>query len=57
METVLVNKDTLQKLLDYIEPDEYRNFEECQSMGWSKKELENHAFSLIQELQDCINSQ
>ena len=57
MNTVLVNKETLQKLLDYIGPEESKDFEECQSMEWSESELKNHAFSLVQELQDCINAQ
>jgi hypothetical protein len=57
MDNVLVNKETLQKLLDYMSESEARDFEECQAMKWSESELSNHAFALIQELQDCINTQ
>jgi hypothetical protein len=57
METVLVNKETLQKLLDYIGPDEARDYEECSANEWSQAELANHAYALITELQDCINTQ
>jgi hypothetical protein len=57
MNTVLVNKNTLQKLLDYIAEDEIRDYEECLAMEWPLKELENHAYSLIRELQNSINAQ
>ena len=57
MNTVLVNKETLKKLLDYIAEDEARDYEECQAMEWSESELSRHAYALIQELQDCINAQ
>jgi hypothetical protein len=57
MTTATVNRDTLQKLLDYVSEEEARDFEECQSMGWTTEELEHHAHKLIQELQDCINDQ
>jgi len=57
MNTATVNRDTLQKLLDYISADEARDFEECEAMGWTAEELDNHAHALIQELQDCINAQ
>ena len=57
MDTVLVDKNTLQKLLDYVAYDESMNFEECIGMGYDEKQLENHAYSLIKQLQDSINSQ
>jgi hypothetical protein len=57
MTTISVNKETLQKLLDYIEPNESKDFEECIASEWSEAELEHHAFNLIRELQDSINSQ
>lgn len=57
MTTATVNRETLQKLLDYISADEARSFEECQATGCTAEELENHAHNLIQELQDCINAQ
>lgn len=57
METVLVNKETLQKLLDFIGPEESKDFEKCFLSDWPEHELEQHAFKLIQELQDCINTQ
>jgi hypothetical protein len=57
METVTVNKETLQKLLDYISESEARDFEECAAMEWTKEELNNHIYSLIVELQDSINAQ
>lgn len=57
MTTATVNRDTLQKLLDYMSEDEARDFEECQAMDWPPEELKNHAHALIQELQDCLNAQ
>jgi hypothetical protein len=57
METVIVNKETLQKLLDYMSEDEARDYEECLGMEWSEDELKNHSYALIQELQDSINAQ
>ena len=57
MDNVLVNKETLPKLLDYMSESEARDYEECKAMDWEDSELSNHAFSLIQELQDCINAQ
>lgn len=57
METVTVNKQTLQKLLDYISESESRDYEECAAMEWSEAELENHAYALILEIQSSINSQ
>jgi hypothetical protein len=57
MNTVLVNKETLQKLIDYIAEDEARDYEECIGMEWSESELKNHAYALIMEIQDFINAQ
>lgn len=57
MNTVLVDKSILQQLLDYVEPEEFRNFEECVAMDWSEEQLNNHAYALIKLLQDSINSQ
>lgn len=57
METVTVNKETLQKLLDYIGPDESRDYQECAEMEWTDEQLENHAYALILELQELINNQ
>jgi len=55
MQTVTVSKETLQKLLDYIGPDEAKNFEEC--MGeLSAEALENHAHVLVKKLQACIDA-
>lgn len=56
METVTVNKETLQKLLDYMEKDEAKNYEEC-AEELTDTELANHAYSFIMELQNCINNQ
>lgn len=56
MQTVLVNKETLQKLLDYIGPSESDDYEECASSDWSEEQLSNHAYALIIELQETINN-
>ena len=37
--------------------DEARDFEECIGMQWSESELRNHAYALIEELDNAINSQ
>lgn len=55
--TVLVNKETLQKLLDYIGPSESDDYEECVANDWSEEQLSNHAYALIIELQESINNQ
>ena len=57
MDTVTVNKATLQKLIDYMIDDEIRDYEECLDMEWPTKELENHAYSLIKELQKSIDGE
>jgi hypothetical protein len=57
MDTVIVNKATLQKLIDYMIDDELRDYEECLDMEWPKKELENHAYALIKELQKSIDGE
>jgi hypothetical protein len=56
METVTVNKETLQKLLDYVSESEALDYDECVAMEWSELELEKHAYSLIMELQNIINA-
>jgi hypothetical protein len=57
MDTVIVNKATLQKLIDYMIDDELRNYEECLDMEWPTKTLENHAYFLIKDLQKSINGE
>jgi hypothetical protein len=57
MDTVIVNKATLQKLIDYMIDDELRNYEECLDMEWPTKTLENHAYFLIKNLQKSINGE
>lgn len=57
MTPATVNRDTLQKLLNYMSDDEARDFEECKSMDWTPEELQNHAHTLIQELQNCLDAQ
>ena len=44
MSTVSVNRETLQKLLDYVAPEELRHYEESE-------EPEGHVYELILELQ------
>lgn len=56
METVTVNKETLQKLLNYIGPEEHADFEECLLNDWGHEELQHHAYTLIQKLQACIDA-
>ena len=51
MTTATVNRETLQKLIDYMWQDESKDFEECQANEWTEEELENHVFSLLVELQ------
>lgn len=57
MTTTTVNTDTLQKLLDYIGEDESRDYAECAASDWTPEQLENHAYTLIMELQNAINDQ
>ena len=57
MKTVLVNKDTLQKLLNYIADDEAHDYEECVANEWTDADLQNHAYALIMELQNSINGE
>jgi len=57
MDNVLVPKEVLQKLLYYVWDAEEHDYAECESSGMSKEGLEAHAYSLIKQLQDCINDQ
>ena len=57
MSTVLIPKETLVKILQYLWVDEQDDFEECVFMDWSKEDLENHIFSFIKQLQDCVDDQ
>jgi hypothetical protein len=57
VDNVLVPKEVLQKLLYYVWDDEEEDYKECVSEDWSEKDLEAHAYSLIKQLQDCINDQ
>lgn len=56
MQTATVNKETLQKLLDYVSESEARDYEECAAMEWSESELGNHVYTLVQKLQACIDA-
>lgn len=57
MTTTTVNTETLQRLLDYIGPDEARDYAECAASDWTDEQLSHHAYALIMELQDLINNQ
>jgi hypothetical protein len=54
MNTVTVNQETLQKLLDYITEAESISFYEWVENGNAP---EAHVYALASELQDCVNSQ
>jgi hypothetical protein len=56
MQTITVNKQTLQYLLDSVSDQESYDYAECESMGWSEVELERHTYNLILELQSVINA-
>ena len=53
-DTVLVDRNTLQILLDYVANCEYDDYQMRLSMAES---VEGHVYSLVYILQDCINSQ
>jgi hypothetical protein len=57
MKTTTVKTETLQKLLDYIGPEEARDYEECIASEWGQEELKHHAYALILEIQNSINNQ
>jgi hypothetical protein len=57
MSTVLVPKEILVKVLQYLWVDEQDDYEECVFMDWSKEDLENHIFSFVKQLQDCVDDQ
>ena len=57
MSTVLVPKDILEKVIQYLWVDEQDDFEECVFNDWSKEDLEQHVYSSIKQLQDCIDDQ
>jgi hypothetical protein len=57
MNTVLVDKETLQNLISYVAEAEARDYEECLAMEWSENELKNHVYALAMEIQDSINAQ
>jgi hypothetical protein len=57
MNNVLIPKDVLQKVIQYLWVDEQDDYEECVFNDWSKEDLEEHIFCLIKQLQDCIDDQ
>ena len=57
MTTATVNRETLQKLIDYMWQDESKDFEEYRAMEWTEEELEKHVFSLLVELQSFLDAQ
>lgn len=57
METVLVNKNELQSVIDYIMQNEEQDFLQCQSEGWDEGQLENHVFAVALNLQIMIDNQ
>jgi len=57
MENVLVPKEVLQKLLDYVRVNEEDDYQECVFNDWSKEDLEKHIFVSVKQLQDCVDSQ
>jgi len=57
MNNVLIPKDVLQKVIQYLWIDEQDDYEECVFNDWSKEDLEEHIFCLIKQLQDCIDDQ
>ena len=57
MTTATVNRETLQKLIDYMWQDESKDFEEYRAMEWTEEELEKHVFSLLVELQNFLDAQ
>jgi len=57
MENVLVPKEVLQKLLDYVRVNEEDDYEECVFYDWSKEDLEKHIFVSVKQLQDCVDNQ
>lgn len=57
MKTTTVNTATLQKLLNYIGPEEALDYEECAANDWTPEELKHHAHTLISELQNSIDNQ
>jgi hypothetical protein len=57
MENVLVSKEELQKVVDYIMQNEEQDFLQCQNEEWSEDQLENHVFAVALNLQLMINNQ
>jgi hypothetical protein len=57
MNNVLIPKNVLQKVIQYLWVDEQDDYEECVFNDWSKEDLEEHIFCLIKQLQDCIDDQ
>ena len=57
MENVLVSKEDLQKVIDYIMQNEERDFVQCQSEDWTEEQLENHVFAVALNLQTMIDNQ
>jgi hypothetical protein len=53
-DTVLVSRDTLQRLLDYVEEMEYNSFlEYIEEYGSG----EGHIYSVLNDIQLCVDSQ
>ena len=55
-DTATVNRETIQKLIDYMWQHESKDFEECQAMEWTEEELEKHVFSLLRQLDHSMKA-
>lgn len=57
MDNVLVDRKTLQRVIDYVTQNEEQDFQQCQREEWTEDQLENHVFSLALNLQTLIDNQ
>ena len=57
MDNVLVSKEVLQKVIDYLWYDEEKDYAACLDADWTEEDTEQHIYSSLKQLQDCINDQ
>ena len=57
MATALVDRETLQRVIDYIKQNESDDFEQCKDEDWTDEQLDQHIYALASQLQDCIDAQ
>lgn len=57
MNNVLVDRDSVQRVIDYISQNEEEDYRLCQEEEWTDEQLSHHIYAFVKQLQDCIDAQ